>query len=125
MQTFLDIRAYQNFNVNTLQLLRRTHLLWALLSIMILTAQQILDIATLPDADAAYCNAGKLVFNERAGGVAISYVPWQRTISNDVYFASASGFYKPDDNPAIDVGVRYFRLGDTRFTLAGTTRYLH
>lgn len=129
--------------MNTLQLLRRTLLLWMVLSTMMLSAQQTLNIATtpapflrispdaraggmgdagiatLPDAGAAYWNAGKLVFNEETRGAAVSYVPWLRKISDDVYFASASGFYKPDENQAIGIGVRYFSLGDTRFTSDG------
>lgn len=76
-------------------------------------------IATLPDVSAAYWNAGKLVFNEDIAGAVVSYVPWLRKINDDVYFAAASGFYKPDDNQAIGIGIRYFSLGDTRFTSDG------
>lgn len=76
-------------------------------------------IASLPDAAAAYWNAGKLVFNEEEGAVTATYIPWLKKISDDVYFASAAGYFKPDDIQAIGMGVRYFSLGDIQFTTDG------
>lgn len=76
-------------------------------------------IAVQPDAGAAYHNAGKLVFNQDAGGATLSYIPWLRKISNDVYFVYAAGYYKPDEHQALGIGVRYFSLGDIRFTSDG------
>lgn len=76
-------------------------------------------IATLPDAGAGFWNMGKVVFNEENGGASVSYIPWLKKISNDVYFASAGGFYKPDENQAISIGLRYFSLGNIQFTSDG------
>lgn len=76
-------------------------------------------IATLPDAGAGFWNMGKVVFNEETGGASVSYIPWLRKISSDVYFASAGGFYKPDENQAISIGLRYFSLGNIQFTSDG------
>ncbi|MBX3253161.1 MAG: type IX secretion system outer membrane channel protein PorV [Chitinophagaceae bacterium] len=76
-------------------------------------------IAALPDAGSIFWNAGKIVFNEDEGGAIVSYIPWLKKISNDTYLASAAGFYKPGDNHAIGIGVRYFSLGDIQFTSDG------
>lgn len=76
-------------------------------------------IATRPDAGSAYWNAGKLVFSPDAGSAVISYIPWLKEISNDVYFLSAAGFAKAGENQAFGLGVRYFSLGDIQFTTDG------
>lgn len=76
-------------------------------------------IATLPDAGAVFWNMGKLVFNEDRAGASVSYIPWLKKISEDTYFTSASAFYKPDDDQAIGIGVRYFSLGSIQFTSDG------
>lgn len=76
-------------------------------------------IATLPDVGAGFWNMGKVVFNEAEGGAAVSYIPWLKKVSNDVYFASAGGFYKPDEMQAISIGLRYFSLGNIQFTSNG------
>ena len=76
-------------------------------------------IATLPDAGSGFWNMGKVVFNEESAGASVSYIPWLKKISNDVYFVSAGGFYKPDEIQAISIGVRYFSLGNIQFTSDG------
>lgn len=76
-------------------------------------------VATLPDAGAGFWNMGKLVFNEAQGGASVSYIPWLTKLSNDVYFASASGYYKLDETQALSVGLRYFNLGSIQFTSDG------
>src|SRR5690349_10875200 len=74
-------------------------------------------IATTPDAYSMWHNQAKTVFNESKGGVSVNYTPWLRDLSiNDVYFATAAGYYKLDDQSAISASVRYFSLGDIQFT---------
>ena len=59
-------------------------------------------IATSADANSIYWNLSKTVFANSKGGVAVTYTPWLKDLGlNDVYLASAAGYYKIDDQQAI------------------------
>ena len=75
-----------------------------------------LGIATSPDASSSYFNLAKVPFNESNAGINVTYTPWLKRLVNDVYLASASGYYKLDDNQAISGSLRYFSLGSIQFT---------
>jgi hypothetical protein len=75
-----------------------------------------LGIATSPDASAGFWNIGKVAFNQSKGGIAATYTPWLKNLVNDVYLASLAGYYKIDENAALNVGLRYFSLGNIQFT---------
>jgi hypothetical protein len=75
-----------------------------------------LGVATSPDASAGFWNIGKVAFNESKGGIAATYTPWLKNLVNDVYLASLSGYYKMDENSALNLGLRYFSLGNIQFT---------
>lgn len=75
-----------------------------------------MGVATSPDASSGFWNVGKVVFNEKNGGIVATYTPWLKDLVNDVYLASLSGFYKFDDNQALHASVRYFSLGNITFT---------
>ena len=75
-----------------------------------------MGLATSPDASAGFWNMGKVAFNESKGGIAATYTPWLKDLVNDVYLASVSGYYKVDDVNALNLGVRYFSLGNIQFT---------
>lgn len=73
-------------------------------------------VATSADANAAYWNAGKLVFidNKKYGG-SFSYTPWLGKIVNDMWISSLAGFYKIDHEQAVAVSLKYFDLGEISF----------
>lgn len=73
-------------------------------------------VATTPDANAAYWNAGKLVFIEgqKLGG-SFSYTPWLGKIVNDMWISSLAGFYKIGREQAVAVSLKYFDLGEISF----------
>ena len=75
-----------------------------------------IGVATSPDATSGFWNIGKVAFNESKGGIAATYTPWLKNLVNDVYLASLSGYYKFDEEQAVNVGVRYFSLGNIQFT---------
>jgi len=75
-----------------------------------------LGIATSPDPSAPYFNLAKVPFNESNGGINLTYTPWLKKLVNDVYLASAAGYYKIDENSAISGALRYFSLGSIQFT---------
>jgi len=75
-----------------------------------------LGVATSPDASSSYYNLGKVPFNESNAGINLTYTPWLKKLVNDVYLASASGYYKMNENEAISASLRYFSLGQIQFT---------
>ena len=73
-------------------------------------------VATSPDANAAYWNAGKLVFIEdKKFGGSFSYTPWLGKIVNDMWISSLSGFYKINREQAVAFSLKYFDLGEISF----------
>ncbi|MBL7739643.1 MAG: type IX secretion system outer membrane channel protein PorV [Chitinophagaceae bacterium] len=75
-----------------------------------------IGVATSPDASSGFWNIGKVAFNESKGGIAATYTPWLKDLVNDVYLASLAGYYKFDENQAINMSLRYFSLGNIQFT---------
>lgn len=74
-------------------------------------------VATSPDANAAYWNAGKLVFidNTKKYGGSFSYTPWLGKIVNDMWISSLSAFYKINREQAVAFSLKYFDLGEISF----------
>jgi hypothetical protein len=76
-----------------------------------------LSVATSPDANSGFYNLAKIPFNETQAGIGVTYTPWLKDLGlNDVYLASLAGYYKFDENQAINGSVRYFSLGNIQFT---------
>lgn len=72
-------------------------------------------VATSPDANSAYWNAGKLVFIDKKYGGAFSYTPWLGKIVNDMWISSVAGFYKISREQAVAFSFKYFDLGQIDF----------
>lgn len=75
-----------------------------------------LGLATNPDPSSSYYNLAKVPFNESKAGLNFTYTPWLKQLVNDVYLASAAGYYKLDENQALSASLRYFSLGSIQFT---------
>jgi hypothetical protein len=73
-------------------------------------------VATSPDANSSYWNAGKLAFIEDQYGGTVSYTPWLGKIVNDMWIGYLSGFYKITRESAVSVALKYFDMGDVTFT---------
>src|SRR5690242_16867787 len=73
-------------------------------------------VAISPDASAGFWNIGKVAFNESKGGIVATYTPWLKDLVNDVYLASLAGYYRWDENQAVNLSLRYFSLGNIQFT---------
>lgn len=70
-------------------------------------------VATGADVNAQFYNVAKYAFAGRQSGFGFNYVPWLKNLGlNDVYLASAAGYYKPDELQAFSGSLRYFSLGD-------------
>jgi hypothetical protein len=74
-------------------------------------------IAISPDANANFANIARTPFASSKIGVGVNYTPWLRDLSvNDVFLASLAGYYKFDDQQALSLSMRYFKLGSIQFT---------
>jgi hypothetical protein len=72
-------------------------------------------VATSPDANSAYWNAGKLVFIQTKYGATVSYTPWLGKIVNDMSISYLAGYYKISREQAVAVSMKYFDMGDITF----------
>jgi Type IX secretion system protein PorV len=72
-------------------------------------------VATSPDVNSSYWNAGKLAFVDKGYGVSLSYTPWLAKIINDMKIAYLSGFYKIDREQTVGMSIKYFDLGKIDF----------
>jgi hypothetical protein len=73
-------------------------------------------VATSPDANSSYWNAGKLAFIEDQYGGTVSFTPWLGKIVNDMWVGYLSGFAKINRESAVSIGLKYFDMGDITFT---------
>jgi hypothetical protein len=79
-------------------------------------------VASSPDANSAYWNAGKLAFIDKSKGASINYTPWLGKIVNDMKVFYLSGFLKLNQEQAIAAGIKYFDLGEISFRdVSGTS----
>ena len=67
--------------------------------------------ALSPDANSVYWGAAKLAQSTKNYGVAVSYTPWLRNITDDMYFTYLSGFVKIGKNQAFGASLMYFDHG--------------
>jgi hypothetical protein len=72
-------------------------------------------VATSPDANSAYWNAGKLAFIDKKYGGSLSYTPWLGKIVNDMDVVYLSGFIKPTREQAVALAIKYFNMGEISF----------
>jgi hypothetical protein len=75
-----------------------------------------LGIATPADANAAFWNQAKIPFAKTKSALGLTYTPWLRDITQDVYLASLAGYHQLDEEQAISGSLRYFNLGNIEFT---------
>ena len=73
-------------------------------------------VATSPDANSAYWNAGKLAFIQTKYGASASYTPWLGKIVNDMSISYITGYYKIAREHTVSLPLKYFDMGDITFT---------
>ena len=69
-------------------------------------------VATEADFNSVHWNNAKLAFVNEQFGASISYMPWLRNLTNDMYVGYLSGYWKIDDLQTIGASFRYFDRGD-------------
>jgi len=83
--------------------------------------------ATPSDANALYSNPSKIAYAEDNAAVGISYSPWLRNLTTDMYITYLSGYHKIDDRSTLGISAKYFSMGDIQlrdelFSSLGTYR---
>lgn len=73
-------------------------------------------VASSPDANSMHWNVSKMAFVEKEMGVSISFSPWLRALVPDINLSYVSGYKKIGKDKAIGASLRYFSLGDIKFT---------
>ena len=73
-------------------------------------------VATTPDVNSMHWNPAKLAFNENDLGASMSFVPWLRSLVNDINLSYITGYKKIGDDQAIGFELGYFSLGQITFT---------
>jgi len=73
-------------------------------------------VASSPDANSLHWNIAKLAFIEKDMGISVSYSPWLRKLVPDISLSYVSGYKKIGEDNAIGASLRYFSLGDIKFT---------
>ncbi len=74
-------------------------------------------VASDPDVNSMYWNPAKLAFLEdETKALSISYTPWLNELVNDINLAYLSFAYKLNNKQALGFAMRYFSLGDIKFT---------
>jgi len=73
-------------------------------------------VATTPDVNSMHWNPAKLAFNKNDLGASMSFVPWLRSLVNDINLSYITGYKKIGDRQAIGFELGYFSLGQITFT---------
>jgi len=73
-------------------------------------------VASSPDANSMHWNIAKLAFVEKDMGASISYSPWLRSLVPDINLSYVSGYKKIGKDQALGASLRYFSLGNIKFT---------
>ncbi|WP_407428375.1 type IX secretion system outer membrane channel protein PorV [Arcticibacter sp.] len=69
-------------------------------------------VATPADANALYSNPSKIAYAEEKAAVAISYSPWLRELSTDMYITYLGGYHQIDNKSALGISAKYFSMGE-------------
>lgn len=73
-------------------------------------------IATPADINGNFLNPAKMAFMENDFGFALSFTPWLKALVNDIYMGGLTGYYKVKEKQTVQVGLKYFSLGNITFT---------
>ena len=76
-------------------------------------------VATSPDANSAYFNAGKLGFVPYKYAASVSYSPWLRNVTDDMSLSYLSAYGKVGQRSAVSGSLMYFDLGQIDYRTGG------
>lgn len=77
--------------------------------------------ATDPDVHSQYWNPAKYPFTISRAGLAVSYTPWLRQLTDGIALADVAGYVRLGDYQALSGSLRYFTMGDVSTSDANMT----
>jgi len=75
-----------------------------------------IGVATSPDANSQHWNASKFAFMQSQFSLGITYTPWLRELTNDVFLGGFSFANRIDERSAWAASLTYFNLGQIDLT---------
>lgn len=69
-------------------------------------------VAASPDLNSLHVNPSKIAFLQDNAGLSLSYSPWLRHLTSDMYMAYLSGCYRLDRRNTVGLSLQYFSEGD-------------
>ena len=75
-----------------------------------------MGVATSADAFSLFHNPAKMAFGSRQVFAGLTYSPWLRNLTDDIFIGSASYINRFDENSAWGAEFRYFSLGEINLT---------
>ena len=75
-----------------------------------------IGVATSPDANSQHWNASKYAFMRNQFSIGITYTPWLRELTNDVFLGGFSFANRINDRSAWAASLTYFNLGQIDLT---------
>jgi hypothetical protein len=64
------------------------------------------------DANSTFWNAAKLAYSDTDFGGSLSYTPWLRNLTDDMFLAYLTGYYKVGKGQAVAASLNYFNNGE-------------
>ncbi len=80
-----------------------------------------MGVATSADAFSLFHNAAKMTFSNRQIKTGITYSPWLRNLTDDIFIGSASYMNRFSENAAWGADFKYFSLGQIELTTSDGT----
>lgn len=75
-----------------------------------------IGVATSPDANSQHWNASKYAFMRSQFSVGVTYTPWLRELTNDVFLGGFTFANRIDERSAWAASLKYFNLGQIDLT---------
>jgi hypothetical protein len=79
-------------------------------------------VASSPDVNATFWNVAKLGFVEKDFGASVSYTPWLRSLTNDMWLGYASAYKRIKGRQVAGISTNYFHGGNGNYPAILTSR---
>lgn len=73
-------------------------------------------VASTPDATSMHWNPAKYAFVDDDFGISVAYTPWLRALIPDINLSYISGYARTNERETFGFALRYFTLGEIKFT---------
>lgn len=75
-----------------------------------------IGVATSSDAFSIFHNPAKIAFNKYKTTASVSYTPWMRNLTNDIFLGGGTFINRLDEKSAWGIDIKYFSLGKIKLS---------